>query len=386
MFARRREVARARGRADRRARRPGRPHDPARTSSGSSQATVEAFGGIDVLVLNGGGPPAGTALDVDRRGGRGGRRAPPRRRTSRSSRAASPTSGRAAAAASSRSSRLSVKEPIANLALSNAVRPGVVGWLKTLARELGPDGITVNTIAPGRIDTERLRVALRRGRPSAGGPRADPRRAGSARRPRSPRSPASSPPSGPRTSPAPSSRSTAGSPAACCESVDASRWHRRSSGRGAPGGRRSSLAGDASRRRLPLRPERAQPVADKVTVAGREDDRDGAGRHLLRRRHGAPGALGRAAAAVPAAGRRVARAAAGGRPRRARPSTSGGAKARARWRAPSRSPPPSRSRRRASTSRRRPRGALVEAVAADVPRRRRARGRRRDRRGATAAR
>ena len=49
-----------------------------------------------------------------------------------------------------------MKEPIANLALSNAVRPGVVGWLKTLSRELGPDGITVNTIAPGRIDTERL--------------------------------------------------------------------------------------------------------------------------------------------------------------------------------------------------------------------------------------
>jgi 3-oxoacyl-[acyl-carrier protein] reductase len=38
------------------------------------------------------------------------------------------------------------------------VRPGVVGWLKTLARELGPDGITVNTIAPGRIDTDRLRA------------------------------------------------------------------------------------------------------------------------------------------------------------------------------------------------------------------------------------
>ena len=36
--------------------------------------------------------------------------------------------------------------------------PGVVGWLKTLSRELGPDGITVNTIAPGRIDTERLRA------------------------------------------------------------------------------------------------------------------------------------------------------------------------------------------------------------------------------------
>jgi 3-oxoacyl-[acyl-carrier protein] reductase len=33
-----------------------------------------------------------------------------------------------------------------------------VGWLKTLSREIGPDGITVNTIAPGRIDTERLRA------------------------------------------------------------------------------------------------------------------------------------------------------------------------------------------------------------------------------------
>jgi 3-oxoacyl-[acyl-carrier protein] reductase len=49
-----------------------------------------------------------------------------------------------------------VREPIENLALSNSVRPSVVGWAKTLARELGPQGITVNTIAPGRIDTERL--------------------------------------------------------------------------------------------------------------------------------------------------------------------------------------------------------------------------------------
>ena len=32
----------------------------------------------------------------------------------------------------------------------------MIGWAKTLARELGPDGITVNTIAAGRIDTERL--------------------------------------------------------------------------------------------------------------------------------------------------------------------------------------------------------------------------------------
>ena len=49
-----------------------------------------------------------------------------------------------------------VREPIDNLALSNAVRPGLVGWAKTLAHELGPDGITVNSIAPGRIATRRL--------------------------------------------------------------------------------------------------------------------------------------------------------------------------------------------------------------------------------------
>ena len=42
------------------------------------------------------------------------------------------------------------------MALSNAVRPGLVGWLKTASREVGPKGITVNCVAPGRIDTERL--------------------------------------------------------------------------------------------------------------------------------------------------------------------------------------------------------------------------------------
>ena len=50
-----------------------------------------------------------------------------------------------------------VREPIDNLALSNAIRPGVVGWAKSLARELGPKGITVNCLAPGRIDTDRIR-------------------------------------------------------------------------------------------------------------------------------------------------------------------------------------------------------------------------------------
>ena len=50
-----------------------------------------------------------------------------------------------------------VREPIDELVLSNAIRPGVIGWAKTLARELGPKGITVNSIAPGSIDTARIR-------------------------------------------------------------------------------------------------------------------------------------------------------------------------------------------------------------------------------------
>jgi 3-oxoacyl-[acyl-carrier protein] reductase len=54
----------------------------------------------------------------------------------------------------------SVREPLDNLALSNSVRPGVVGWAKTLAREVGPDGVTVNSIAPGKIETERLAEAF----------------------------------------------------------------------------------------------------------------------------------------------------------------------------------------------------------------------------------
>jgi 3-oxoacyl-[acyl-carrier protein] reductase len=120
------------------------------------QATVGAFGGVDVLVLNGGGPPSGKASTISAAAVEEavallltshvtlvGRCLPHLRESGR---------GRIVAIESS-----SVREPLANLALSNAVRPGVVGWLKTLARELGPDGITVNTIAPGSIDTDRLR-------------------------------------------------------------------------------------------------------------------------------------------------------------------------------------------------------------------------------------
>jgi len=54
----------------------------------------------------------------------------------------------------------SVKQPIDGLLLSNSIRPGVIGFTKSVARELGPMGITINSILPGLIRTERaLEVA-----------------------------------------------------------------------------------------------------------------------------------------------------------------------------------------------------------------------------------
>ena len=50
----------------------------------------------------------------------------------------------------------SVKAPIPGLGVSNTIRGAVASWGKTLATELGPDGITFNNILPGYTDTARL--------------------------------------------------------------------------------------------------------------------------------------------------------------------------------------------------------------------------------------
>jgi 3-oxoacyl-[acyl-carrier protein] reductase len=50
-----------------------------------------------------------------------------------------------------------VREPAARLVLSNALRAAVAALSKTLSREVGSDGVTVNTVCPGAFDTERLR-------------------------------------------------------------------------------------------------------------------------------------------------------------------------------------------------------------------------------------
>ena len=118
--------------------------------------TVGAFGGIDVLVNNGGGPPAGPAAGVadDAIEAAVELLLLSAIRLTNLCLPYLEASGRGRIVNIESSS---VRSPIDNLALSNAVRPGVVGWMKTLAREVAPKGITVNTIAPGQIDTERLR-------------------------------------------------------------------------------------------------------------------------------------------------------------------------------------------------------------------------------------
>ena len=120
------------------------------------EQTVGAFGGIDILVNNGGGPPPGPAAGLSDEAVEGAVELV-LLSAIRLTNLCLPyleASGRGRIVNIESSS---VRAPIDNLALSNALRPGVIGWMKTLSREVGPNGITVNTIAPGRIDTERLR-------------------------------------------------------------------------------------------------------------------------------------------------------------------------------------------------------------------------------------
>jgi 3-oxoacyl-[acyl-carrier protein] reductase len=62
----------------------------------------------------------------------------------------------------------SVRSPIESLAISNGLQPGLAGIAKSLADELGPKGIRVNGLLPGRIETGRVReLDARRGEPDA---------------------------------------------------------------------------------------------------------------------------------------------------------------------------------------------------------------------------
>ncbi|MFN0071952.1 MAG: SDR family oxidoreductase [Chloroflexota bacterium] len=124
------------------------------------QRTLEQFQTVDVLVASVGGPPPGSWDDIQNDSQWQHAFELTVLTTVRLIRAVIPTmreggGGRIVTIQSS-----SVKEPIADMLLSNSLRPGVVGLAKTLASELARDNIQINTVAPGRIATDRLEQSL----------------------------------------------------------------------------------------------------------------------------------------------------------------------------------------------------------------------------------
>jgi 3-oxoacyl-[acyl-carrier protein] reductase len=120
-----------------------------------TRAALDRFGHVDILIINAGGPPAGTfdkhdwnawqsAVDLTLRS------------AVELTRAVLPGMrerhwGRIVAVNS-----IAAKQPVDNLMLSNSIRAAVTGFLRTLANEVAADGITVNTILPGYTRTERV--------------------------------------------------------------------------------------------------------------------------------------------------------------------------------------------------------------------------------------
>jgi 3-oxoacyl-[acyl-carrier protein] reductase len=119
-------------------------------------AIEDAYGGVDILINNTGGPPptpaSGQAPEVWEKNFRlmvlsviaTTDRVLPGMRQRKWGRIITSTSS-------------GVVAPIPNLGISNALRLSLVGWSKTLAREVARDGVTANIILPGRIATKRIR-------------------------------------------------------------------------------------------------------------------------------------------------------------------------------------------------------------------------------------
>jgi len=117
--------------------------------------TVERFGGLDLLVANAGGPPAGSFESFD---DAAWQKAFETNLMSnvRLIRAALPHLRKSACASVLTITSYSVKQPIPNLVLSNSLRAATVGLTKTLALELGSQGIRFNSILPAWTETERV--------------------------------------------------------------------------------------------------------------------------------------------------------------------------------------------------------------------------------------
>jgi 3-oxoacyl-[acyl-carrier protein] reductase len=122
-------------------------------------ATVERFGRIDILILNAGGPPPGAFLDLGPEDWEAAFNLTVMS-TVRLCYSVIPImleqeSGSIVAVQS-----YSVKQPIDNLVLSNSLRMSVIGLVKSLANELGPKGIRVNSINPAWTWTERVQQLM----------------------------------------------------------------------------------------------------------------------------------------------------------------------------------------------------------------------------------
>lgn len=127
----------------------------ARDSERLIERTLDVFGGLDILITNAGGPPAGSFADTEMgtfeeamqltllSAARLIKLALPHLRHSESPSILTITS-------------ISTKQPISGLLMSNVFRPAVVGLTKTLSQELGPEGIRVNSILPGWTATDRV--------------------------------------------------------------------------------------------------------------------------------------------------------------------------------------------------------------------------------------
>jgi len=119
-------------------------------------AATEALGAVDILVTNAGGPPPGDFASTDVGAYQGAIELNLLSVVAMCKAAVAPMQtngwGRVVAITS-----LAVRQPMPHLILSNTARAGATGFLKTLAREVAGDGVTVNSVQPGLHLTDRVR-------------------------------------------------------------------------------------------------------------------------------------------------------------------------------------------------------------------------------------
>jgi 3-oxoacyl-[acyl-carrier protein] reductase len=114
------------------------------------------LGGLDILVVNAGGPPPGTFESTPLESWEVAFKLTLMSAV-RLVKAALPDLKKSGQGRIVFITSVSVRQPIGNLALSNSLRAGVTGMAKTLSREVAPDAITVNCLAPDTILTDRMR-------------------------------------------------------------------------------------------------------------------------------------------------------------------------------------------------------------------------------------